>query len=349
MRHPYEALPDRHFWQAAVLRAGHDGPRDVYRRKFDIERTARFGTAGSCFARHLGSRLRQHGVQFVDVEPPPPNLPEPLHATYGYGLFSARYGNVYSAAQFRQLVDRAVGAFVPHDDVWENDGRFYDPFRPAIEPGGFGSADEVRVLRAAHLAAVRLLFGSCDVFLLTLGLTETWRSRADGAVYPACPGTAAGQFDPSAHVFRNSSVREVVADLVAGISTVRVRRPGMRFILTVSPVPIAATATSDHVLTANTRTKSVLRAACDEVCAADDTVDYFPGYDLVTAPSARGAFHSGDRRAITPGGIEYVLEHFLAQHGSTIAEPLPVATATAAGRVDDERDCEEWWMEAGPS
>jgi hypothetical protein len=39
--------------------------------------------------------------------------------------------------------------------VWEKDGRFYDPFRPNIEPDGFASAEEMENSRQACIRAFR--------------------------------------------------------------------------------------------------------------------------------------------------------------------------------------------------
>ena len=42
-------------------------------------------------------------------------------------------------------------------------------------------ANEVRLARADHLAAVRSMFEQLEVFLFTLGLTEAWCAAEDGA------------------------------------------------------------------------------------------------------------------------------------------------------------------------
>jgi hypothetical protein len=52
-------------------------------------------------------------------------------------------------------------------------------------------------------------------------------------------------------------------------------------ILTVSPVPLAATFTGRDVLVANMYSKSVLRAVAEEIRARFDFVDYFPSYESV--------------------------------------------------------------------
>ena len=52
-------------------------------------------------------------------------------------------------------------------------------------------------------------------------------------------------------------------------------------ILTVSPVPLTSTFTSADVAVANTYSKSVLRAAVEELIAERPRADYFPSYESV--------------------------------------------------------------------
>ena len=85
-----------------------------------------------------------------------------------------------------------------------------DPFRPSVQPGGFSSIEELVADRQQHLASVLTLFKELDVFVFTLGLTETWCSVIDDAAFPTCPGKRFGDFDPDRYVFRNLSLDENV-------------------------------------------------------------------------------------------------------------------------------------------
>jgi len=79
----------------------------------------------------------------VVSEPGPSWLSPATRASLGYGTFSARYGNIYTARQLLQLVERAYGRFTPDEPVWRrDDGGYGDPFRPRVEPEGFASVAE---------------------------------------------------------------------------------------------------------------------------------------------------------------------------------------------------------------
>lgn len=322
MSSPYQGRESRSFWRTGV--AGQD-PRTVtelYRPKFKLAPEALVATAGSCFAQHIAGRLRAHGIQVLDAEPPPPGLSAAQAKAYGYLLYSARYANIYTCRQLLQLAREAHGLWTPADAVWQKDGRYVDALRPSVEPAGLDSAEEVQAHRAEHLGHVRQVLSQADVLVFTLGLTEAWVHRSSGTVYPTAPGTLAGEFDPERHAFVNFGVSEVLADFLALRSLLLQHRPGLRFLLTVSPVPLTATATDDHVLVATTHSKSVLRAVAGELAATLPDVDYFPSYEIIASPFSRGRFYEDNLRSVTSEGVDAVMRVFSEAHGLQLpAEP----------------------------
>lgn len=320
---PYSGLPAHCFWRKAhdVAEPGDIDP--VVAGKFRIAPGDRLATAGSCFAQHLSAHLKSAGYNYFVTETAH-DLVADSAAGYNYGVFSARYGNIYTAAQFRQLFDRAYGKFAPEDQMWTGeDGHYYDPFRPAIQPEGFASRAEFDADRRQHFAAVRRLFNRSKVFIFTLGLTEAWRSRRDGAVYPLCPGVAAGRFDAERHAFVNFTVAEIVEDLGYVIRNARRRNPGLKFILTVSPVPLIATALDRSVITSTIYSKSVLRVAAEQLAESFEDVAYFPSYEIITGPAARGRYFAADCREVLPEGVAHVMRLFMRHYAEGTAESSP--------------------------
>ena len=326
---PYRVQPAKAFWRSAVADKSLFDIEEIYTPKFDIW-SAKVATAGSCFAQHIGRALQKSGLGYLDVEPPPPVLPSRCLGRYGYGLFSARYGNIYNTRQLVQLFDRAFGTFRPLETAWETGGRWADPFRPTIEPEGFGSEEELRECRTAHLAAVRRLFESLDVLVFTLGLTETWISAADGAAYPMCPGTAAGTFDAAKYRFVNLGYPQIRDDLEQFIQRLHSINPGAKILLTVSPVPLTATATTNHVLSATMYSKSVLRAVAGDLCDSLDCVDYFPSYELIAGPAARATFFEPNLREVNAAGVAYVMSKFFADRSVNQASVPPMQSSSEA-------------------
>ncbi|WP_347270022.1 GSCFA domain-containing protein [Rhizorhabdus histidinilytica] len=324
--HPYRSLPDSAYWRRAV--AGQGPAIDPIGGGFlTLGREEKVATAGSCFAQHIARYLKRSGFAFLVTETAHPIVPADAAERHGYGMFSARYGNIYTARQLLQLFDRAYGAFAPAEDIWDaagGGGRVVDPFRPTIEPQGYAGEAELRADRAHHLAKVREMFETLDIFIFTLGLTEGWESVEDGAVFPICPGVSGGRFDPARHRFRNFRVGEVTADMAAFIARLRGVNPGARIILTVSPVPLVATASGNHVLAATTYSKSVLRAAAQEIAEDHDGVFYFPSYEMIMGAPAAARYFAEDLRNVTEEGVSHVMSVFL-RHAAGVDLPAPPA------------------------
>ncbi|MBP1805044.1 GSCFA domain-containing protein [Rubellimicrobium aerolatum] len=333
--HPYRALPAKAFWRREVAGLAPADVDPVGRFDLRITPETRVATAGSCFAQHIARHLKGSGFHYYVAEAGHPILPERIRESHNYGTFSARYGNVYTARQLRQLVDRAMGRFAPSEPAWiDPDGTVRDPFRPTVQPGNFVSVAEMEIDRRQHLAAVRRMLTDLDVFVFTLGLTEGWLSREDGAAFPLCPGVEGGTFDPARHVFHNQTVAEVVEDMEAVLATLRAVNPRAQVCLTVSPVPLMATAVpGQHVLSATTYSKSVLRVAAQELTDSHAFVHYFPSYEIITGAFNRGRYFAEDLRNVTEEGVGHVMRLFLAH--ATVGEvararPAPPAREDAA-------------------
>ena len=310
---PYQGLEPRAFWRSGYGEGDYP-PADLYRPKWALSKSDRIVTAGSCFAQHVGRALRKNGFTVMDAEPAPQGLDPARHGENGYGMYSARYGNIYTTRQLRQLMEEAWEGPRAFDAIWKKGDRFHDAMRPNVDPQGLDSAEAVQGARAKHLAAVKQVFSEADVFIFTLGLTEAWMHKPSGQVYAIAPGTVAGVYDPSVHGFVNFRAAEVRADLVAALARLKEINPKLRVLLTVSPVPLTATASGGHILAASTWSKSVLRAVAGELYEDFPEVDYFPSYEIVTSTRAGASFFEPNFRQVTEAGVARVMQVFTAAH-----------------------------------
>lgn len=339
MTTPYSGLPDHHFWRRSIASVEAHRIDPVVRTRFRIAPTDRIATAGSCFAQHIARRLQKIGEQYLVVEDGA-HLPVAERSARQYGLFSARYGNIYTAAQLWQLWREVYGGWAPEESVWPGrDGGWVDPFRPTVE--NFATREAVAADRATHLAAVRGMFESCDIMVFTLGLTEAWRSLDDGAVYPLAPGVAGGAYDPARYGFVNYTAAEVEEDLGRFLAAAKQRNPALRVILTVSPVPLAATFEDRSVLVSTTYSKAVLRVAAEATVRRHDWVDYFPSYEIITGSPTGGLYFGPDDREVNSLGVAHVMRLFERHYiDGDLAAPTSAA-ASADATVDDGVICDE--------
>jgi hypothetical protein len=346
--HPYENLGPEAYWKSGVAEPGAHGLSGLWTPKFEIKPKHKIVTAGSCFAQHIGRALAERGYNWLDCEPAPPFLLGQKGRDAGYGVFSFRTGNIYTPAMLLQWLELAYGLRENPTEVWEKECRFFDPLRPAIEPNGFESEAEVMTSRDITLGALRRAVEEADVFVFTLGLTEKWQNVETGVEYAICPGTVAGQFDKTRHRFVNANTRMTQSCLSDAMRLLRRKNPKLKVLLTVSPVPLTATASGKHVLTATQYSKSVLRAAAG--MTADDMkhVDYFPSYEIITHPIFRGMFFAPNMRSVEPEGVATVMKHFFADQtrvfGGAKAAPTLQKVVIPTGEADVK--CEEELLNA---
>jgi hypothetical protein len=125
-----------------------------------------------------------------------------------------------------------------------------------------------------------------------------------------CPGTAGGVFHPASHEFVELKFQQIVSSLLASMQMMRAANRRLRFILTVSPVPLTATGSGKHVLVATMHSKSVLRAVAGQLADAFPFIDYFPSYEIINSPPFQGMFFEPNKRSVTREGVAFVMQHF---------------------------------------
>jgi len=346
MSNPYQELPENAFWKLAVANRSPFDLADVWSPKFHIQPDARVVTFGSCFAQHIGQALGVRGFTWYSAEPPPAELILQNAKRFNYNVFSARTGNIYTTSLLLQWTRWALERAQAPDDIWLQKGRAYDPFRPSIEPQGFGSSDEAIKSRFTAIKAFRRCIVEAEYFVFTLGLTERWADLETGWEYPVCPGTVAGEYNPKKHAFENQDYATILENLENAFDMMTAANPNLRFIVTVSPVPLTATKSGNHVMMATMESKSILRAVAGRLSQTRDAVDYFPSYELINSPVIRGMFFEPNQREVNPRGVAFVMDHFFraleAKYGS-----YKIASRSQPGKVGyDKIVCEEEMLEA---
>jgi len=347
MSHPYRQLSKKQFWSSAML-APAPGHVDPVLGEFpQISKTDRIATMGSCFAQHISANLSQGGYNYYVTETSPVGINSEDSKKQNYGVFSARYGNVYTVKQALQLLQRSFGEKEFESNIWNFRNCLVDAFRPNIQPEGFKSETALIKDRIHHLKCVKDLFMNSDWFIFTLGLTEAWRSKSDHSIFPLAPGVHGGSFDPALHEFVNFTTRDVIEDLSAFVKQIQSVNKKVQIILSVSPVALMATYEKKHVLTSNTYSKAVLRVAAEEVSSSFKKVHYFPSFEIITSPANQCRYIDDDLRSIKPVGVSHVMrifrKHFM--HGGSENEEYLLSPHLGGVVNDSDVVCDEELIE----
>ncbi|MCW1955666.1 MAG: GSCFA domain-containing protein, partial [Roseobacter sp.] len=263
------------------------------------------------FAQHISRALQANGNPWVNAEPAPASASPALAARFGYGVYSARTANIYTGKMLALWVVLARDpSLCDTIELWESDGRFRDSLRPGLEPDGFASRAECLEMLAVTARAFARSVREAQVFVFTMGLTEGFESAQTGQPYALCPGTLAGTYDAKQHSFVTYRYPAILTSMKSAIRGLRALNPKIKVLLTVSPVPLTATATAAHVLLATQYSKSVLRAVAGDLSDMAGDIDYFPSYELIAAPPTRAQFFAPNMRSVAPEGVALVMEHF---------------------------------------
>jgi len=89
--HPYKNQHNKAFWNRSISDTHVTELSDLFTPFPDLT-TAKFATAGSCFAQHIGRNLRMRDLNYMDLERPPAFLDADEADQLGYNVYSCRYG-----------------------------------------------------------------------------------------------------------------------------------------------------------------------------------------------------------------------------------------------------------------
>lgn len=306
---PYSNLKDTNFWRRTVSVTPSCLVDPVLESTFKIKEDTKVVTAGSCFAQHLAKRLSRSGFQYLITEQGE-RFTNEHRSKNQYGVYSARFGNIYTTRQLRQLLEEVFLNERRTDLVSKRrDGRFVDILRPQVEADGYDSPEDVLADRELHLKAVSDMFLKSDVFIFTLGLTESWQRKSDGLVVPIAPGVVTTE-DVSSYNYVNFRYTDVYDDLLMSLNIIKDVNPNLQVILTVSPVPLVATYEHQHVVVSTNYSKSTLRAVAGDMSSDNGFVHYFPSYEIITAPYNAPILFEDDLRNVRKEGVDKVMRSF---------------------------------------
>ncbi len=302
--------------------------------KFRLSTEDTIFTMGSCFARNVEESLIRLGIRvsLADFDFPVeyfhPNygrldtwIGTPMHGNMIRSVLN-KYTPLSMAIEFERLLrpevfpDRAKGL------IQVDEYRWFDPYIKNTRMMGWEDCLNARRLVNSASSKVR----EATAVFVTLGYTETWLDSETGHVLNVGPPPLLIKKWPDRFRFYNATHADVLASLeqIHDLITTHIRAD-MKFVVTVSPVPLGTTFTAMDVISANAYSKATLRSAVGEFCAGRDNVDYFPSYEMVTSTNPAIAWEE-DRIHVTVPLVDTVIGHFV----DTYFGETPVAKAAGS-------------------
>lgn len=296
---PYDSSDKHLFWRTAV--ASKDPSTNYFDNltpRFKILKKHKISSAGSCFAQHIGNWLTKNNYTYLRSKL---NTDE---------TSSFAFGNIYTPHSLLQWFTKSKEYLAEYSIYLDQEnGRYVDLLLPSTYQSGFTNREDLLNNRDLILEETCLQLIKSDYFIFTLGLIETWVDNND-VCYPTCPGLKKGLYDPTKYKLKVFDYKEIYSDLDKLFQHIKTINPKINFVITVSPVPLTATATNNHVMVANSYSKSILRAVAGAFSDSRNDVNYFPSYELITTTLSNDFRFLENRRTVSEDGVNYVMGHW---------------------------------------
>lgn len=161
-----------------------------------------------------------------------------------------------------------------------------------------------------------------DGIIITYGVSSVWKDVTTGKYF--WHGVPAHEFVEGRHVSVQTDTAWNVNNIKETIALIRRHKPAAPVILTLSPVPLAATFSEKSIWEADCASKSVLRAAIEEVLAEKPgDVYYWPSFEIIRWIGAHlnYSFYShvgdeetkghADNRHVRDKTVHYIVDAFI--------------------------------------
>jgi hypothetical protein len=306
--HKKGALPNQADGMLAFQRLRQQLFTPVITPGFKLKREDKLFAIGSCFARGVEAALVGKKMEVLSRAREfdsfrTRNNESNLGFTNKYNTFS-----IYN--ELRWALDPAA-EFARESLVDIGNGIFYDPHtNPALELVCL----EETLRRRSIINLVTRRIVQCRVVIITLGLVEVWRDKIANIFINTTPIPEALRTHPDRYEVHVTDFIQNLANLEHIHSLLgQFAHPDVQVVVTVSPVPLMTTFSTEDVVLANTYSKSLLRTVAQEWAAAHKNVHYFPSYEIVQN-SERAITWEEDLRHVQGKVVNHIMNLFLGNY-----------------------------------
>jgi hypothetical protein len=268
--------------------------------KFQFDSETKFFTIGSCFARNVENYLQSKKIPLLSKM-------DAVSADYfklSGGQDRSGYQNVFTPGSVLEasrlcLPENSFKSIIEHEDL------YYDLMTHGLKGLPQKVAHEIR----EGIVNTYQKLADADVLIITLGYIEAWKYKLTSTWVnqsPTDPKLRRLAEDFEFHILSYDTVYEILCE---ALNNFKKTNPSLKFILTVSPVPLGSTFSDDHVIIANQRSKSTLHSVAQRIWKENSDVDYFPSYEMASLSDRSFAFEN-DNVHVTQKVVAKIMERF---------------------------------------
>ncbi|MCS6933929.1 MAG: GSCFA domain-containing protein [Chitinophagales bacterium] len=242
---------------------------------FTIHHDHKILTVGSCFSENIGNKFKQ----------------------YKFNICINPFGQQYNPYSIAQALVRLVDA----QPYCEEDLVFHDELYHSFDHHGCFSAPTISAALEninTRLKSDAAFLRHADYIFLTFGTSHYFSLKENGRIVSNCHKLSGNFFDRKLF-----APTEITACMREAISKVKSVNPGVKFILTISPVRYFAFGVYE-----NSVSKAHLFTALHELLQSIDNLFYFPAYELVIDDLRDYRFYAEDMLHPNYLATQYVWE-----------------------------------------
>ena len=237
---------------------------------------------GSCFSTNIGQKMQNAWTGKVTSNP---------------------CGTIYNPATIGVLIQLALlhrpqRRMIVEQSLTRREGKWVSWFMDS--KGAGESAEECVENVMERLDMLEEAIETSEVLIITFGTPWVWLLEGTDRAVGNCHKHPTSEFER-----KRLHIREIVSLWKELVKRVRERNEALKVIFTVSPVRYLG-----EGFTENSRLKSVLLLACEELTEAIQGADYFPSYEMLNDDLRDYRFYATDLRHPSEQAIEYVWEKF---------------------------------------
>ncbi len=252
-------------------------PVPVLSSSFQIDYHSKIMTMGSCFAENIGRKLQD--VFFL-------NITNPFGVLYNPKSISESLRILLSDKEFNK------------SDLFQH-GSLWNSFSHSSAFSSASSEETLQIINS-KLTSARVFLREADVLMLTLGTSWVYVSKETGKVVSNCHKMPASNF-----IRERLHVEDIVADLSETFKLLEQSNPGVKIILTVSPIRHWKDGVHE-----NTVSKSTLHLAVNMLCNQMTNISYFPAYEIMMDELRDYRFYASDMLHPSEVAIDYIWKRF---------------------------------------
>ncbi len=234
-------------------------------------------TIGSCFSESIGNKLQENKFDTL-VNP---------------------FGTIFDPLSITRLLTNSLNNSTPEADTYILSEGVYKNLELHSSFTGL-SQDELELQIRARLSITHEFLRSAKWLLITLGTAHVYKYKKTSTYIANCQKLPAKNFNREL-----MSVEYLKKDFTEFLQKLKDFNPALNIILTVSPVRHLKDGIAENSLS-----KSILRVLCHELESSNESIHYYPAYELMMDDLRDYRFYEEDMIHPSAQAIDYIWGHF---------------------------------------